>query len=364
MPYVTAGGTKNWHRTSVGVQGVARLNTVRADSSPKVFISHAVADKRLVDALVDLLHVGCDLRTQQIFASSIEGVGIPTGQPFGDHIKGQLTDAALVVEVVPPSYGASPFCLCELGGQGALGLDAFPLIVPPQSFADLKAVLHISQAAVIDRPEDLDDLRDRIKDRLGANVSTARWNAKRDLFLKSRLPKLLHDLAEPGLVPAGRLTSAEEQLRELETMLAEKSDALDALQTRFDALAAAKTREEASDTRSTHGQGQSTRGEALHRDVCAGQRRCVVLYRADPVLGAQSRDQRRSTRSVRWGSAGAAARRSGGPGSSSPGLLGGPDRVARAVWAAVGLWAWLEAAAGSLYPVRETRVRLWRPGGG
>lgn len=98
-------------------------------------------------------------------------------------------DAALVVEVITPSYWASPFCMCELGGQWALDLDAFPLIAPPQSFADLKAVLHVRQAAMIDRPEDLDELRDRVKDRLGANVSTARWNAKRDLFLKSQLPK-------------------------------------------------------------------------------------------------------------------------------------------------------------------------------
>jgi hypothetical protein len=158
----------------------------RADSSPKVFISHAVADKKLVDALVDLLQVGCDLSTQQIFASSIDGLGIPAGQPFVEHIKGQLMDAASVVEVITPSYWASPFCMCELGGQWALDLDAYPLIVPPQNFADLKAVLNIRQAAMIDRPEDLDDLRDRVKDRLGANVSTARWNAKRDLFLKSQ----------------------------------------------------------------------------------------------------------------------------------------------------------------------------------
>ena len=217
----------------------------RADLSSKVFISHAVADKKLVDALVDLLQAGCNLTTHQIFASSIDGVGIPKGRPFVEHIKAQLTDAALVIEVITPSYWASPFCMCELGGQWALDLSAFPLIVPPQSFADLKAVLHVSQAAMIDRPEDLDDLRDRVKDRLGADVSTARWNAKRDLFLNTQLPKLLLDLAGPQLVPAGRLAAAEEQMRELETMLTEKSEALDALQIRFDELAAAKTREEA-----------------------------------------------------------------------------------------------------------------------
>ena len=192
-----------------------------------------------------LLQVGCDLSAQRIFASSIDGVSIPKGQPFVEHIKGQLADAALVVEVVTPSYWASPFCMCELGGQWALGLDAFPLIVPPLSFADLRAVLQISEAAVIDRLEDLDELRDRIKERLGSDVPTARWNAKRDAFCKSQLPKLLDDLAKPQLVPVGRVVQAQEQLRELETLLTEKSDALDALQAGFDVLAEAKTREQA-----------------------------------------------------------------------------------------------------------------------
>jgi hypothetical protein len=211
----------------------------------RVFISHAVADKKLVDALVDLLQVGCNLTVQQIFASSIEGVGIPPGRPFVEYMKAQLAEAALVIEVVTPSYWASPFCVCELGGQWALGLDAFPLIVPPQNFADLKAVLHISQAAMIDRAEDLDDLRDRVKERLDSNVSTSRWNAKRDTFLKILLPKLLNQLAGPQQVPAKRVAEMEEHLRELEVMLAEKSDTLEALQSRFDALAVAKTREEA-----------------------------------------------------------------------------------------------------------------------
>ena len=216
-------------------------------SPARVFISHAVADKKLVDALVDLLQVGCDLSVQQIFASSIEGVRIPQGRPFVEHIKTQLTGAALVIEVVTPSYWASPFCLCELGGQWALELDAFPLIVPPQSFADLKAVLHINQAAVINRPEDLDDLRDRIKESLGTNVPTARWNAKRDMFLNNQLPKLLETLAGPQHVPVGRIAEIEEQLRELETMLTEKTDALESLQGRYETLAAASTREEALD---------------------------------------------------------------------------------------------------------------------
>ena len=222
-----------------------RLKIDENQTLGKVFVSHAVRDKKLVEALIDLLQMGCDLRSGQIFASSVEGMRIPQGQAFVDYIREQLVNAALVVEVITPSYWSSPFCLCELGGQWALELDVFPLIVPPQEFADLKAVLQIRQAAMISRPEDLDDLRDRIIDRFGVTVATARWNAKRDVFLNAQLPKLLSELAKPEQVPAARLAQLQDQLHETEIMLAEKEEQFSSLQAKYDALVETKTREEA-----------------------------------------------------------------------------------------------------------------------
>ena len=55
-----------------------------------VFISHASADKPLVDAFVDLLQTGVDIRQKDIFCTSIDGMGIPTGKDFVAFINKRL----------------------------------------------------------------------------------------------------------------------------------------------------------------------------------------------------------------------------------------------------------------------------------
>jgi len=48
----------------------------------KVFISHSVKDKELANAMVDLLQTGIGINTNDIFCSSVEGLGIPGGANF------------------------------------------------------------------------------------------------------------------------------------------------------------------------------------------------------------------------------------------------------------------------------------------
>jgi len=161
-------------------------------SAGHIFISHAEADRDLVDALVDLIVTGVGLNHNQIFCTSLEGLGIPEGESFIDFIQKKMQDPSLVLMVITPSYYESLFCVCELGATWAMSHSAFPLICPPLTFSDLKAVLSDKQAAMIDRQEKLDSLRDRVIKDCGIKPppSTARWNSKRDQFLK-KLPNLL-----------------------------------------------------------------------------------------------------------------------------------------------------------------------------
>lgn len=254
-----AGGAREWPalikaQPDAG-RGIADLGRVRsrvptllrqtpAMSGKKVFVSHATADRLLADALVDLLQTGCNLTTDQIFASSVQGVNIPKGLRFEEHIQGQLRDAAVVVVLVTPSYWASAFCLCELGGQWALGLTAISLLVPPQTFGDLKAVADAREAGVIDRADDLDDLRDEIKRKLGAGVATARWTAKRNTFLKVTLPPLVSTTPAATTVSADEHERLLEQVGALQEMLGECDAELRAASVRYERLKSAKTAEQ------------------------------------------------------------------------------------------------------------------------
>ncbi len=52
-----------------------------------LFISHALADKQLVDEFCDLLRTGCDLTTATIRCTSVDGAGIETGADFVEWIE-------------------------------------------------------------------------------------------------------------------------------------------------------------------------------------------------------------------------------------------------------------------------------------
>ena len=59
---------------------------------PHLFISHSSADKDLIDALVDLLQTGIGLNHDQVFCTSLEGMGIPKGKDFIEFIHEKIQD--------------------------------------------------------------------------------------------------------------------------------------------------------------------------------------------------------------------------------------------------------------------------------
>ena len=173
---------------------IRKKNKTKKDT-PHIFISHASVDKKFIDAFVDLLQTGIGLNHDQVFCTSLEGLGIPKGKDFIKFLHDKIQEPFLVIMVVTPSYYESPFCLCELGAAWAMSHSSFPIICPPIEYSDLEGVLQNKQAGKIDNPTDLDSLRDRIIE--GGNIKnpspTSRWNVKRDQFLrkiKKLIPKL------------------------------------------------------------------------------------------------------------------------------------------------------------------------------
>jgi len=187
----------------------------------KILISHAAKDKSLADQIVDrLLNNGCDVPVSEIFCTSLEGSPIPPGSKnFIEVIRQNIQDPSLVILLLTENYFCSTFCQCELGATWAMDLPTFPLVVAPINKATLKATLAVTQAGDIDNASYLDELRDAVKACHGSEVKTARWNVKRDLFLKE-LPQVLAKLPKPTQVPADKLLEAEqkydEALKELE----------------------------------------------------------------------------------------------------------------------------------------------------
>lgn len=107
----------------------------------RIFISHSKKDKTLADCLVDLIETGIGISAQDIFCTSLEGLGIPAGVNFVDFIKEKIQNPELVILLLTRNYFYSQFCLCELGVVWILGHKIIPLLTPPLDYSDVNDIL-------------------------------------------------------------------------------------------------------------------------------------------------------------------------------------------------------------------------------
>lgn len=161
-----------------------------------VFISHAVKDKKLVNALTDLLMVGVGLQQSQVFVSSLAGLGIPAGHSFKDYVGEKLNGAPTVIALLTPNYYSSAFCLCEAGATWILCKDFIPMLTPSTQFSEMKAVLEGTQALRIDEETALDEMRERLQPLVTQQTKDAWWTVKKKEFL-AKLPDILRHLPKP-----------------------------------------------------------------------------------------------------------------------------------------------------------------------
>lgn len=209
---------------------------------PKIFVSHASADKPLVDELFDLLQTGCDLRLENLLCSSVEGAGVSTGDEFITWINTNLCSADLIILLLTPNYYASKFCLAEMGAAWALQKDVFPLVLP--TLARDPGVLFLGrQAAHLDSPG-LDDLRDRVsKYHSNAAERTARWSIKKKRFLE-KVDDIILALPQPALVEWTKLVEEQERTAAATQLYSEADEEIRELKKKIRLLENAKDAEE------------------------------------------------------------------------------------------------------------------------
>ncbi|EKS6739482.1 toll/interleukin-1 receptor domain-containing protein [Enterobacter kobei] len=208
--------------------------------SKQIFISHAVNDKALADAFVDLLQTGLNLRSDDVFCSSLEGLGIPAGENFIDHIKDQIQAPKLVVAIISRNYLSSQFCMCELGAAWAMSHKLLPLLVPPLQYQDVQGVLKATQLERIDNHNDLSQFAECLNDIFPSlNINIARWNVKAEKFTKN-IPILISECAAPNTIPIVEYENLKKELLETRAALEEINDENEILSNKIKELALCK----------------------------------------------------------------------------------------------------------------------------
>jgi deoxyadenosine/deoxycytidine kinase len=157
----------------------------RPKLAKRIFVSHAHADKQLVDALVDLIGNGVGIPADEIFCTALEGLGIPSGTNFIDYIKAQIQKPEVVLLLITENYLKRPFCLAEMGAAWAMSHKIIPLVGGAIGPSDVGGVLGSTQILKLADIAGLNQFFHELVNNLGIkNSNFPRWEAKRHQFME------------------------------------------------------------------------------------------------------------------------------------------------------------------------------------
>ena len=176
--------------------GIERRTEVSKHSTtnktPKIFISHAHADEKAANLLVDLLHdMGIPNNTENplIFCSSTSGYGIPLRKRIYEHLKNEFEHHNLyVIFLLSSNYYKRPACLNEMGATWITETNYCSVLLPGFTFSQIEGAADadaISIALADDNAwEGLNNLRTDLQKFMNFNPSLDNfWEAHRTKFV-------------------------------------------------------------------------------------------------------------------------------------------------------------------------------------
>ena len=142
--------TKNEQDTQLeGLHSMTAPNIVtNYPKKKKLFISHASKDISAVTHIVELLElIGFD--KNNMFCSSIEPYGIPTGMDIYEYLRTQFHDFDLhVIFVLSNNYYKSAACLNEMGAAWVLSCSKTVMLLPGFNFSDIDGAINPRDIAI------------------------------------------------------------------------------------------------------------------------------------------------------------------------------------------------------------------------
>lgn len=164
--------------------------------SKEIFISHASADKPLVDGFVNFIRLGMDISNREIYCITYNKGEIPSGDSFTEHIKENINNAKIVILLITPNFLHSNFCMAELGAAWAMGKKIIPIIVPPLKFDALEDTPLKARQGI--RVETIDIFADELK-QVGYDFPISLFNQHGENF-KKELKSLIDRVENPVTV--------------------------------------------------------------------------------------------------------------------------------------------------------------------
>ena len=159
---------------------------------PMLFISHASADIKYVQPLVELL-ADIGLNNETMFCSSVPDYHIPMDNDIYDYLKSLFDNYDLhVVFMLSDNYYKSAACLNEMGASWVLRKRYSTVLLPKFDFSAIKGAVNPTQISLKLDNDNIDELKvrlgelkDIISNEFGISVPSNRWEKKRDTFIST-----------------------------------------------------------------------------------------------------------------------------------------------------------------------------------
>ena len=205
-----------------------------------VFVSHATADRELVEQFVDTILKNCGLTEADIFVSSIPGMDIPAGSDLLAAVRAEVSETTLVIAVITPTYPTRPVCIAELGAAWGVAGKLLPVLVPGINRSQLEGVLSGLKVDYLDEEKALDEIAARIERETGRRPGNpASWTRAKRRWL-GIIGDLVAALSKPERISKDEYDELKAKLSDTEAALADAESEITAIKITVERLKAAK----------------------------------------------------------------------------------------------------------------------------
>jgi hypothetical protein len=128
----------------------AEQAVIPSASAVRIFISHSSDDETLAACLVDFIHAGIRIPSDEaIRCTSVPGYKLEGGDDTAERLRAEIKGCAVVLGLLTRAAAASSYVLLELGAAWGLEKKAIPLLAPGVPFKILGplAEIHTLQMA-------------------------------------------------------------------------------------------------------------------------------------------------------------------------------------------------------------------------
>ncbi|WP_222128281.1 TIR domain-containing protein [Bacillus cereus] len=160
------------------------VEQVGSKMTKKIFISHSSKDEKVCSAFVELLE-NLGVPEDMILYSTSPRHGVPGDVDIFDYLRDNIAEGITVYYMLSDNYYQSVYCLNEMGAAWIAQNDASIFILPNLTKKIEGVIDSKKKAYTLNQPVELLQLKNKILETFGGQISEAKWEDVKNKFLET-----------------------------------------------------------------------------------------------------------------------------------------------------------------------------------